>query len=98
MSQYEKEKYAESIKSLEQALKVERFDAAYYYIGLSLWKLDKVEDAINSFAKSVALKGDTSPQAKEHLEKLYKAIHNNTLIGIEKVYRRAEAELAGEKP
>ncbi len=95
MSQYEKEKYAESIKSLEQALKVERFDAAYYYIGLSLWKLDKVEDAISSFAKSVVLKGDTSPQAKEHLEKLYKAIHNNTLIGIEKVYRRAEEELKG---
>jgi tetratricopeptide (TPR) repeat protein len=93
MSLYEKEKYAESIKNLEVALKVERFDAAYYYIGLSLWKLDKVEEAIMAFAKAVVLKGDTSPQAKEHLEKLYKALHNNTVIGIEKVYRRAEAEL-----
>jgi len=93
VSLYEKEKYAEAIKSLEAALKAERFDAAYYYIGLSLWKLDKVEEAIAAFAKAVVLKGDTSPQAKEHLEKLYKALHNNTLIGIEKVYRRAEAEL-----
>jgi tetratricopeptide (TPR) repeat protein len=90
---YEKDKYAESIKNLEMALKAERFDAAYYYIGQDLWRLEKVEDAILAFAKAVILKGDTSAQAKEHLEKLYKGLHNNTLIGIEKVYRRAESEL-----
>ncbi len=98
MNQYEKDKYADAIKYLDLALKAERFDAAYYYIGLCQWKLDKVEEAIDSFAKAVILKGDVSSDAKGHLEKLYKALHNNTTIGIEKVYRRAEAELAAEKP
>ena len=95
MSQYEKEKYVEAIKSLELALRAERFDAAYYYIGHCNWRMDKVEEAISSFAKAVVLKGDVAADAKVHLEKLYKAMHNNTTIGIEKVYRRAEAELAG---
>jgi tetratricopeptide (TPR) repeat protein len=95
MSHYEKEKYAEAIKNLELALRAERFDAAYYYIGLCNWKMDKVEEAISSFAKAVVLKGDVAADARGHLEKLYKAMHNNTTIGIEKVYRRAEAELAG---
>src|SRR5512144_1225426 len=94
MNQYDKDKYAEAIKNLDLALKAERFDAAYYYIGLCQWKLDKVEEAIDSFAKAVLLKGDVSADARGHLEKLYKALHNNTTIGIEKVYRRAEAELA----
>jgi tetratricopeptide (TPR) repeat protein len=95
MSLYEKEKYAEAVKNLELALRAERFDAAYYYIGLCNWKTDKVEEAISSFAKAVVLKGDVAADARGHLEKLYKALHNNTTIGIEKVYRRAEAELAG---
>jgi hypothetical protein len=44
------------------------------------------------------LKGEFSEQAKEHLEKIYKAIHNNTTIGIDKLYKRAETELASDKP
>jgi tetratricopeptide (TPR) repeat protein len=57
LNYYEKEKYAEAIKAMNTALKAEQFDNAYYYIGLSQWKLDKVEDAINSFGKAVQLKG-----------------------------------------
>ncbi len=98
MNQYDKERYAEAIRSLETALRAERFDTAFYYIGLCQWKTDKIEEAINSFAKAVVLKGEVASDARGHLEKLYKALHNNTTIGIEKVYRRAEAELAGEKP
>lgn len=93
LNYYEKEKWTEAIRSIQTALKVERFAAGYYYIGLSEWKLDKIEDAILSFAKAVTLKGEVAPQAKEHLEKLYKALHNQTTIGIEKVYQKAEKEL-----
>ncbi|PYV13222.1 MAG: hypothetical protein DMG07_15110, partial [Acidobacteria bacterium] len=94
---YEKQKYAEAIKKMEAALGLDpHFDMAYYYIGLSQWKLGKVEneEAPLSFAKAYLLKGEMSEQAKEHLEKIYKAIHNNTLINIQKIYDRAKEELA----
>ena len=38
--------------------------------------------------------GDQSPKAKARLELLYKALHNDTLIGIDKVYRKAKEALA----
>ncbi len=98
LNYYEKEKYPEAIKAMMAALKVEQFDNAYYYIGLSQWKLDKVEEAISSFAKAIQLKGESQASAREHLEKLYKALHNQTTIGIEKVYRKADEALAAEKP
>ncbi|MGW8181528.1 MAG: hypothetical protein ACWGQW_22595, partial [bacterium] len=94
MQYYDQQKYSEAITFLQRALKAEQYDAAYYFIALSLWKLDKVEDAINSFAKAELLKGNMQTQAKENLEKLYKALHNNTTIGIEKVYKKAQTELA----
>jgi tetratricopeptide (TPR) repeat protein len=97
LSYYEKGKWADAIQSLQVALRAERFSAAYYYIGLCQWKLGKVEDAILSFAKVVILKGDVSSQAREHLENLYKGMHNNTTIGIDKQYQKAEKELAEEK-
>jgi tetratricopeptide (TPR) repeat protein len=98
---YDKDKYAETIQEMQKSLEVDpRFDMAYYYIGLSQWKLGKVEndEAPLSFAKAYLLKGEVADQAKEYLEKIYKAIHNNTTIGIDKIYRRAESELGSGKP
>jgi tetratricopeptide (TPR) repeat protein len=94
---YEKEKWAEAIKSLREVLKVERFAPAYYYIGLCQWKEGKIEEAMLSFAKTEKLGGEFASQAKEHLEKLYKGLHNQTTIGIEKVYTKAEKELGEGK-
>jgi hypothetical protein len=76
-----------------------KFDWAHYYIGLSLWKLGKVEnnEAPLAFAKAVLLKGEASAQAKEHLEKIYKAVHNGNLTGVEKVYNQAERDLSSER-
>ena len=52
-----------------------------------------VEEAIDSFAKADLLGGDSKAHAKEDLETLYKSIHNKTLIGIDKVYKRAKESL-----
>jgi len=98
LNAYEKGRWQEALSSFAQVLKIDRkYDPAHYYVGHCLWKQNKVEEAIESFAKATLLKGEFSAQAKEYLEKLYKALHNDTTIGIEKVYRRNEAELAGEK-
>jgi tetratricopeptide (TPR) repeat protein len=98
LNAYEKKKWQETINELNIVLKIDKkYEPAYYYIGHSLWKLEKVEEAIESFAKAVVLKGEFASQSKEYLESLYKAIHNNTIIGIDKVYNRNKEEL-GIKP
>ncbi|MBN1569263.1 MAG: hypothetical protein JXA73_15560 [Acidobacteria bacterium] len=87
---YDDGKFAEAIRTLQQALRQEMHGEPYYYIGMCQWKQDKIDDAILSFARAELQGGDIAPQAKEKLEQLYKAIHNDTTIGIEKVYRKAK--------
>jgi len=93
MNYYEAGKFTQAIKSLQQALRSERYGEGYYYIGMSLWKLDQVEEAMLYFARAELQGGEVAKEAKEKLEQLYKALHNNTTIGIEKVYRKAKEEI-----
>jgi tetratricopeptide (TPR) repeat protein len=94
MDAYKQKKYADAITSYENVLKIDRRqDIPHYYIGLSLWNLKKVEEAIDSFARCVVLEGEMGNQAKEHLENLYKPLHNQSTVGIEKVYRKARKDL-----
>lgn len=92
---YDKDKFDEAIQAMTKALTYDKnFDWAYYYIARALWSLGKVEpDALVSFAKAELLKGEAASQAKEHLEKLYRANHNDTLVGVEKIYKTAREEL-----
>jgi hypothetical protein len=39
------------------------------------------------------LKGEAADEAKERLERIYKAAHNNTLVGVERRYAKAAQEL-----
>jgi tetratricopeptide (TPR) repeat protein len=92
MNLYEDGKFDEAIQSFQQAIRAEKYGEGYYYIGLCQWKQDTIEDAMISFAKSEQQGGEVAPRAKEKLEQLYKALHNNTLIGIDKIYRRAKEQ------
>jgi hypothetical protein len=94
---YEQDKYADAIKEFQQAQKSEKYGEGYFYIGMSYRKLDKVDpEAIDAYAKSELLGGETKQKAKDNLEQVYKALHNQTLIGIEKVYKRAKEQLNQE--
>jgi tetratricopeptide (TPR) repeat protein len=94
ISLYEGGKFIEAIRSLQQALKYEKHGEPYYYIGMSQWKQEKIEEAILSFARAELQGGDIAAQAKEKVEQLYKALHNNTTVGIEKIYKKAKEEPA----
>ncbi len=100
---YNRKKYPEAIKAFERITRVKKDSDAYYYIGMCQWRIDEaanqdVDDAMLSFAICVKLGGDHAAEAKANLEKLYKAVHNNTLIGIEKIYAKAERVLSGKPP
>ena len=51
-----------------------------------------VDDAMLWYARAEQNGGEYAPKAKENLEQLYKALHNETLIGIEKIYRKAQSQ------
>ena len=97
INQYENGKYAEAIESFQQALKAEPYGEGYYYIGMCQRNQDQIDEAMVSLAKAEQFGGDVAPKAKEYLEKLYKAMHNNTLIGIEKIYRKAKEQTESAK-
>jgi tetratricopeptide (TPR) repeat protein len=96
VNDYEKQNYQAAIKEFHEALTAEKFADAYFYTGYCYWKLDQIDEAIDSFAKANVLGGDLAAQAKIQLETLYKGLHNNTTIGIDKVYNRAKQELGKE--
>ncbi len=99
MDQMEKDKFLDAIESFKKALKAEKYGEGYYYIGQCQERLgqDKVEDAIISYIKAELQGGDIAAKAKARAEQLYKALHNNTTIGIEKKYNKAKEELQLEK-
>lgn len=96
MDYMEKNNFAEAVKAFQEALKAERYGEGYYYIAQSQERMELVDDAIVSYAKAEVVGGESpelAAKAKARLEQLYKALHNNTTIGIDKVYRKAKEEL-----
>jgi tetratricopeptide (TPR) repeat protein len=98
MNAYEKKRWPEAIKNLEAVTKIDpNMDEAYYYIAQSMWHSEMIEEAIQYFAMAELCKGNMAAQAKEKVETLYKPLHNNTTIGIDKAYKKATDELAVRK-
>ena len=95
----EQSKYAEAIAAYAKALKAEQYGEGYYRIAQCQENLKQIDEAILSYAKAETVGGedpDTAKKSKARLEVLYKALHNNTIIGIDKVYRKAKEELSTE--
>jgi hypothetical protein len=80
--------------AFRKAVEAERYGLGYYEIGRCLDKQKKIEEAILYYATAELLGGEDAPRAKARLEALYKALHDNTLIGIDKVYKKAKELLA----
>ncbi len=85
-------------KAIEYYTKSTKFgpksdDTAYYYIGMSKWRAQDPEGAIESFAKAAVLGKTNAKKAQEYLEQLWKARHNNTLDGLDQVLAKAKGEL-----
>jgi tetratricopeptide (TPR) repeat protein len=86
----EMDKFNEAIQSFRQGIKAKDYAEGYYYTALALRKLQKIDDALPWYAKAEMMGGEVASKAKENLERLYKAKHNNTLVGIEKIYKKAQ--------
>jgi hypothetical protein len=94
ISQYEAEKFADAEQSFRNALEAKGYGEGYYYIGLCQSHQDLIDDAMISLAIAERhFGGEVAPKAKEYLEKLYRALHNGNLTGIDKVYRKAKEQI-----
>jgi len=67
----------------------------YDGIGLCLENLKNIEEANVYYAMAELMGGEIATKAKARVETLFKALHNNTLIGIDKVYQKAKEPLEG---
>jgi tetratricopeptide (TPR) repeat protein len=91
---YSQKDYPKAIELYEKVAKFDsKRDDAYYYIGMSKWNNKDPEGAIDAFAKATVLGKANAAKAKQYLEDLYKARHNNSLDGLDQVMAKAKADL-----
>ncbi len=91
---YVKKDYPAAIANYTEVLKFQpQNDFIHLYIGLSFWRLQRLEDAQGALAKAVVLGKEYAGQAREYLEQIYKPLNSDTLDGIEEVLNQARAAL-----
>ncbi|MBN1569875.1 MAG: hypothetical protein JXA73_18670 [Acidobacteria bacterium] len=86
----QKENYAAAISSFKEALRFEKYGQGYYKIGQCAESQKQIDEAVQYYAAAELMGGEEAPRAKARLEVLYRALHNDTLIGIDKVYKKAK--------
>ncbi len=68
-------------------------DLTYLSMGLSYWKLQQLEPAMDAFAKAVVLGKDYAAKAREYLEQIYKPLNGDSLDGLDGVLAEASTAL-----
>jgi tetratricopeptide (TPR) repeat protein len=93
-SAYQNRSYGPAIEHLTNALKYNKAnETAYYFLGMSYWRTNKLDLAMLNFAKAYLLRGSTSTQAKKYLEELWSNSHRGSLAGMERVVQKAQQDL-----
>ncbi len=91
---FQKDKWQESINAYTKAATfIKKNDFAYFRIGTCHWRLNDPDSAIENFARAYVINGEVAKSSYEYLEKLYKSIHNQSTVGINKVLDEAKKEL-----
>jgi len=83
-----------AITYFKKTVQSEQHGQIYYQIGICLDKQKEIEKAMLYYAMTELMDGEDASKAKSRLEILYKALHNQTLVGVEKVYKKAKESLA----
>ena len=78
-------------KAIQQYDKLPALNAeAYYYIGLTHWKLEKLVPAMKAFARgSVQKDAPLAPENLKQLTTLYKSQHNDSTAGMDEYIQEA---------
>ncbi len=91
---YDKENFAEAIQNYTESLSyAPKNDLTYLSMGLSYWKMQQLEPAMDAFAKAVVLGKDYAVKAREYLEQIYKPLNGDSLDGLDGVLAQASTAL-----
>jgi tetratricopeptide (TPR) repeat protein len=92
---YVKKDFAKAIDLYDKVTKfAPKSEEAWYFIGMAKWQGKDQKGAIEPFAKATVIGGKTySAKAKDYLEQLWKAEHNNSLDGLDAVLAKAKSDL-----
>jgi tetratricopeptide (TPR) repeat protein len=94
---YAQKSYQEAVQNYQQAVDIDDYDSAYFYIGQSQLSAKDVDSAIESFARAEYLNGRMKAQATKYLEESWKSQHDGNLTGIEKPRKRAKDYIDARK-
>ena len=99
VSYYNAKKYDDAVTYFMKALKDKKYANGYYLIGNCLSEQKKALNARLAYAKA-QLFGESpqanaedksiAPKAKDRVEQIHRALQNNTLVNIERQYKRAQ--------
>ncbi len=92
---FQRENWNSAIRNYQKVLRTTSNKAlvgeCYYKIGLSYWRLNKIEpEAMQAFARGHKRgTGEHAKQCFKHLEELYRAGHNGSVAGMDEFIERA---------
>ena len=91
---YAKKNYAKAIELYDKVTKFSPMDeVAWFYIGMAKWQTKDQKGAIEPFAKAYVIGKSLASKAKDNMEQLYKAEHNDSLDGLDAIVARAKSDL-----
>jgi len=91
---YADKNYNAAIKEYRAVLKINpKHDASHAGIGMSHWRLQQLEEAMDAFAKAVVIGQTAAAKARVNLEQIYKPLNNNSVEGLDARLEKARAAL-----
>jgi hypothetical protein len=96
-NQVREKKWAEAIQTNKRLLQLEVYDVPLFNIAWAEWQTGDLDNAKLHFAMAEYCGGALKAKSTEYFEQLYKSQQNNTLIGVERYRKRAQAEVEALK-
>jgi tetratricopeptide (TPR) repeat protein len=91
---YAKKDFARAIELYDKVTSFSPMDeVAWFYIGMAKWQTKDQKGAIEPFAKAYVIGKSLTSKAKDNMEQLYKAEHNDSLDGLDAVIAKAKSDL-----
>lgn len=91
--------FDDSVATFKKAIELNpRDDYSYFRMGTVYVFLNKGNEAVDSFAKAVAIGGMAGQAARGELERVYKQTHQDSLDGLDNILKKAAEELQRTTP
>ena len=88
------EKYAQVVTLSERFMKLRpKVGETYYFYGAALKNLQRYPEAMNALAKCAVTKNTAARKARDFLEFVYRSQNSGSLVGLDKLLKKAQAEM-----